>query len=179
MSMLVSTQSSIALALVNAPLASPLSELLALAVKSLDEDMATARGCIAQAAELLNAPIAAAVEPATSISQGGLAAWQKQRLTRYVDQHIDRTIAIEDMAAVARLSRSYFSRAFHISFGCSPHAYLIECRINSAKRRMLDGNASLGGHLAGLRLRRPDARLPYFQASCRRDAERVAPDPAG
>ncbi len=143
MSMLISTQSSVQLSRVNALLASQLADLLALAVKSLGQDIATARGCIAKAAELLSFSIDPAVEPTNSISQGGLAAWQKQRLAQYVNQHIDGSIAIEDLAALVRLSSSYFSKAFRISFGCSPHAYVIERRIDRAKHLMLEGNASL------------------------------------
>ena len=56
MSMLISTQSSIQSSRVNALLASQLADLLALAAKSLGQDISTARGCIAQAAELLSFP---------------------------------------------------------------------------------------------------------------------------
>lgn len=143
MSTFVAAQSSVSLAAVDSPLASQLSKLLELAVTCFDQDMAKARDYIARAAELLSAPINASAGPATQIRRGGLATWQKQRLTDYIDQRLDKAIAIEDMAAVVRLSCSHFSRAFRNSFGTSPHDYIIQRRVNQAERLMLEGDAAL------------------------------------
>jgi AraC-like DNA-binding protein len=48
------------------------------------------------------------------------------------------------MSSVARLSPSYFSRAFSISFGCPPHAYVMKRRVERVKALMLSTEKPLG-----------------------------------
>ena len=44
---------------------------------------------------------------------------------------------------MVRLSSSYFSRAFKVSFGCSPHSYILRRRIERAKFLMQGGDEPL------------------------------------
>ena len=71
------------------------------------------------------------------IVRGGLAAWQKRRLTGYIDANLGEWIGIEDLAEVLNLSRSYFCRAFRRSFGTSAHEYLTRRRVEVAQSLML------------------------------------------
>jgi AraC-like DNA-binding protein len=46
------------------------------------------------------------------------------RAKDFVDARCPEAISVEDLAAVAGLSRAHFSRMFAKTFGESPHAYL-------------------------------------------------------
>ncbi len=72
-----------------------------------------------------------------------MAPWQVARVKRYVEDNMSRTVAINELAELARLSTSYFSAAFKTSFGLSPHSYVIAQRVERAKQLMLSTDAPL------------------------------------
>jgi AraC family transcriptional regulator len=65
--------------------------------------------------------------------RGGLAAWQKTRVTDYVEEHLAENMLLSQLAEVARLSPFHFSRAFKQSFGSPPLRYVTSRRIERAK----------------------------------------------
>ena len=67
----------------------------------------------------------------------GLAPWQASRAAAHVERELEATIRVIDMARAARLSASYFSRAFKATFGLSPQKYVVERRLSRARRIML------------------------------------------
>ena len=69
---------------------------------------------------------------------GGLAPWQLRRVREHIAAHLAEPLPIEQLAAVARLSASHFARAFRVSVGVSPHAFIMSERIERAKRLMLE-----------------------------------------
>jgi AraC family transcriptional regulator len=69
--------------------------------------------------------------------KGGLAPWQVRRLESYIDENLHSALTINELAAIARLSRSHFSRAFRDSFGNPPHQYIIRRRLRRAKGMLL------------------------------------------
>jgi len=79
-------------------------------------------------------------EPTT---RGGLAPWQVERLKRHIDKAGSDRINIDDLARMTRLSSSYFSAAFRVSFGTSPHDYVCRRRIVKAEYLMLTTNTPL------------------------------------
>jgi AraC-like DNA-binding protein len=76
-------------------------------------------------------------------SAGGLAPWQVNRLKAYIAEQISAPISLEELAQLVKLSTSYFSTAFKVSFGISPHSYIIAQRVEFAKHRMSSSDASL------------------------------------
>jgi AraC-like DNA-binding protein len=54
------------------------------------------------------------------------------RARDFVDARYAEEISVEDLAAVAGLSRAHFSRMFTKTFGESPHAYLQSRRLERA-----------------------------------------------
>lgn len=74
---------------------------------------------------------------APQVVRGGLAAWQKRRLTAYIDAHLTGSIHIEVLAGLLNLSESHFSRTFRCAFGTSAHEYLTRRRIEVAQSLML------------------------------------------
>ena len=76
-------------------------------------------------------------EAAPVCTRGGLAPWQRRKIDRYIREHLERPIQIEELAEQMPLSVSHFCRAFKESFGDTPHAYLIRLRLESAQAMML------------------------------------------
>jgi AraC family transcriptional regulator len=73
-----------------------------------------------------------AVAPKQNI-RGGLAGWQKRKLTEYIEEHLAEDISLPALAEIADLSPFHFARAFKQSFGLPPHRYLVSRRIEKAK----------------------------------------------
>lgn len=121
--------------------------LLMQARHALATDPADAERCIAVAVRLLPQIDAPASEPkafaAPAMQRGGLAPWQVLRIKALVEARLAGRISSAEMAAAARLSPSHFSRAFRISFGDAPKAYVNRRRIARSKTMMLDGGDSL------------------------------------
>jgi AraC-like DNA-binding protein len=65
-------------------------------------------------------------------AQGGLAPGALRRVREQIDRSLARKIDVRDLAAVASLSTSHFSRAFRASLGFPPHRYIMERRIDVA-----------------------------------------------
>ncbi len=69
--------------------------------------------------------------------RGGLAPWQKRKVDRYIQQRLERTLRVKELAEQVSLSVSHFCRAFKESFGASPHLHLTRLRVERAQRFML------------------------------------------
>jgi AraC family transcriptional regulator len=73
------------------------------------------------------------------VSPGSLAAWQVNRTLLHIETSLEATLTASELAAVAHLSVSHFSRAFKVSVGQPPHSYVMARRIEKAKRLILLG----------------------------------------
>jgi AraC family transcriptional regulator len=85
----------------------------------------------------------ASIDNQAEVTSCGLAPWQRARITSYVDANLAKRLSTAELAALVRLSTSHFCRAFKASLGCSPHEYVIQCRIVRAKMLMLETGISL------------------------------------
>ncbi|UPT95346.1 AraC family transcriptional regulator [Bradyrhizobium barranii subsp. apii] len=79
----------------------------------------------------------------TEVPSCGLAPWQRMRILRHVDANLADRLSTVQLAALVRLSPSHFCRAFRVDLKCSPHEYVIQCRIMRAKTLMLETGISL------------------------------------
>lgn len=61
-----------------------------------------------------------------------LPRWKIRRIVDYVDAHLAEGLRIADLAALVGLSPGYFHRAFKVTMGCTPLAYVQRCRIERA-----------------------------------------------
>jgi AraC family transcriptional regulator len=108
---------------------------------ALDSDLGAATRAAGRLATLL-ANIAPQVAR-TAPSRGGLAPWQKRKVEAYIAQRLEGSILVQDLAAIVSLSANHFSRAFKMSFGESPHAYITRSRVGRARALMLNTSDSL------------------------------------
>ena len=115
-------------------------QLLRRACLALDMDPGVAKREIRKALEVLLDSV-----PRTpfDLPVHGLAPWQARRVVDHVLAHLDAPIRIEELAAVARLSTSHFSRAFKLSFRVSPHAYIVGLRLSHARALLSDSDEQL------------------------------------
>jgi AraC family transcriptional regulator len=121
------------------------AELLLEASATFETDRRRAKLCIEQAAELLQAEQNRR-EPRQGefpLVRGGLATWQARRVAEHVESNIGSKIHVTDLAALARLSIGHFFRAFRLTFGASPQAYLMQQRILRAQVIMAGSNKPL------------------------------------
>lgn len=80
------------------------------------------------------------------IAQTGITALPKQKLRQvidYIHQHLDQDLALSELAAIVQMSPSYFSSLFKQSTGLAPHQYVLQCRIERAKKLLLQGKLTI------------------------------------
>ncbi len=63
----------------------------------------------------------------------GLAKWQRARATEFLQENLDGTVRLADLARECQLSVGHFARSFKASFGLTCHQWLTERRIERAK----------------------------------------------
>ncbi|WP_328277933.1 AraC family transcriptional regulator [Sphingobium sp.] len=64
---------------------------------------------------------------------GQLTKAQVDRVSEYVDAHLHEPITLDELAGVAGLSRSHFSRAFKATTGQGPYRFVTNRRIDRAR----------------------------------------------
>lgn len=71
--------------------------------------------------------------------RGGLGRAALRRVTAYLREHLDQTVRLADLAALAGLSEFHFQRMFRASQGLSPHGYLEVLRTARAETLIAAG----------------------------------------
>jgi len=107
------------------------ARLLAEALAMLDEDRPGARRNIEHAYTVVQR------EPAAPSAKGSLADWQVRRVERFIRSQISSALRIREVAAIVKLSPSYFSRAFKASKGVPYSDFVVTERIALAKHLLL------------------------------------------
>jgi AraC family transcriptional regulator len=73
----------------------------------------------------------------TFIHSGGLAKWQWSKVQNFIEVNLAETIHVQTLASLVHLSGGYFSRAFKVSTGDTPHNYITSQRLRRAQVLML------------------------------------------
>jgi transcriptional regulator of acetoin/glycerol metabolism/AraC-like DNA-binding protein len=76
-------------------------------------------------------------------THGGLTVGALRRVREYVQLHLDESIGLSTLAAVAGLSMHHFAREFKQSAGVTPHHYLIQRRIERAQQMLVQTELAL------------------------------------
>ncbi len=69
-------------------------------------------------------------------TSGGLSPERLQRVRDYVEAHLDEDLSLTMLADIACLSPYHFSRSFKEAAGVGPQRYVIQRRVERAKRLM-------------------------------------------
>jgi AraC family transcriptional regulator len=98
-------------------------------------------------------------------SRETLPSFRIKRIVDFIEAHLDRPLALEDLVAVAGGSPFHFSRAFKNSVGESPCKYLLRRRMERAQRLLMNTDwplfkvAQNCGFLGSVNFSRSFARL--------------------
>jgi AraC family transcriptional regulator len=130
----------------NAPqfdcLANSLVQLLETAKQDLERDREAAKALLTKASAILQSEIDRRSH-VNGTGTGGLAGWQIARVRAFIDKNLHGNIHTKDLGAVARRSAAHFTRTFKQTFGESPHAYVMERRLEKACHLMMTSSESL------------------------------------
>lgn len=87
-----------------------------------------------------------AIQPVAGkrIERGGLAPWQVRCLKDYIEQRLTGRLTGAELAGRVCLSEHHFCRAFRVSIGQAPHAYVVRRRVERACHMMLSSNSTIG-----------------------------------
>jgi AraC family transcriptional regulator len=69
--------------------------------------------------------------------RGGLAPWQKRRVTEILRERLDGDVTLATLASECALSESHFARSFKRAFGVPVHRYLVSQRVERAKSLLM------------------------------------------
>ncbi|SFN71716.1 helix-turn-helix domain-containing protein [Sphingomonas sp. OK281] len=118
------------------------ASLLANAVSTLDHNPHVARHYLERLAAMFVEDDLPPIET-TAPAKGGLAAWQLRGVVQHIERALGSTIGVDALAEVARLSTGHFCRAFKVTTGETPHAFLIRQRVHRAQTLMLRTDETL------------------------------------
>nr|WP_037135505.1 AraC family transcriptional regulator [Rhizobium leucaenae] len=79
----------------------------------------------------------------SKIDHGGLSPRVRRRICDFIEASLELPLTLDRLALEARLSKFHFAKMFRVSFGVSPHRYLMERRGERAKQLLRDDNLTL------------------------------------
>lgn len=65
---------------------------------------------------------------------GALSRCQLKQIEDYIEENLSDSLSLDDLAGACNLSPSYFARRFKSATGIPPHQYLMQKRVERAKR---------------------------------------------
>ena len=74
---------------------------------------------------------------------GKLSPWQLRRVLDFIAAHLNDDPCIADLAQECGLSSGYFSRAFRLTTGVTPHQWLTKRRVEQARQLLLGNGLGL------------------------------------
>lgn len=73
----------------------------------------------------------------------GLPWYKLQQVIRYVDEHLPEHLSLETIAQHIGISQFYLCQSFKRSMGVSPYQYLLQQRIERAKKLLLQKSPNI------------------------------------
>jgi AraC-like DNA-binding protein len=117
--------------------------LLDSAIGQLHERESAAQFAVLRAASLLKRKIAGKTTATSAAERGRLPAWQARKICEHIDRNIANRLLVADLCVVVQLSVAHFARAFTLTFGEPPHAFVVRRRLELASRYMVQTQMSL------------------------------------
>ena len=90
-------------------------------------------------------PVAITIRPDSSyleeaFTKRWLAGWQRKRACEVLDAHLNGGMPLQQVAAECGISTGHFSRAFRLSMGITPHAWLMRrCKLRAGASPWFQG----------------------------------------
>ncbi|HNB54854.1 MAG TPA: AraC family transcriptional regulator, partial [Anaerolineales bacterium] len=84
-----------------------------------------------------------AFQPSMALLPRGLPPTLFQQVKDHIQEHLNHDLTLQELAAIAGLSASYFSRQFKDTIGLSPHQYVIRMRVQRAEYLLQDGKLTI------------------------------------
>lgn len=72
-----------------------------------------------------------------------LLPWQRRKIMQFIEEHLTETIKVDQLAALTKLSKTYFSRVFKAAYGESPYNYILRRRMELAKELIVETDDAL------------------------------------
>jgi AraC family transcriptional regulator len=72
-----------------------------------------------------------------------LPLWRLRAVREYIDAHLDKDLSLAELARVAGFSVSHFKPLFRRAVGVPVHRYVVEQRVERARRLILQGQRSM------------------------------------
>lgn len=123
-----------------------LAGLLAVIAAEAHARDASARLMVERALEMVALQLGrqhVAAPSAMGSARGGLAPGPLRRVTDFMQARLAEPVTLDELAALAGLSRFHFCTAFHRSMGVPPHAWLRALRMREARQLLLHSRLSV------------------------------------
>lgn len=117
--------------------------LLDSAIADLHECAPAAHCAVLQAASLLKKQIDPDARAKVPDGKGRLLRWQARKVREYIDKNMMNRLLVADLCVLVQRSEAHFARAFRLTFGESPHAFVVRRRLELAARYMLQTETDL------------------------------------
>jgi AraC family transcriptional regulator len=82
-------------------------------------------------------------DPSSPESDAGLSQPTLAQALAYIEQHLDQSLSLEEIAADLNLSVYHFGRLFKQSTGQSPYQYVLQQRVERAKQLLMQPDLSI------------------------------------
>jgi AraC family transcriptional regulator len=76
--------------------------------------------------------------PRPEAKAGTLTRIQLNRAIEFMEENLDKRLGLIDVARAVGLSATHFARCFKQSTGSAPHQYLMRCRVERARRLLVE-----------------------------------------
>jgi AraC family transcriptional regulator len=78
-----------------------------------------------------------------AIENEGLPPRILRQVRDYIEAHLERSLGLEELAAIAHISPHYFVKCFKQATGLTPHQYVIQARVQQAQRLLSLGDMAI------------------------------------
>jgi AraC family transcriptional regulator len=78
-----------------------------------------------------------------TVGRGGLGPSRERKVRKYIQDNLDQTLSLDDLAKVAQITPNYFISLFQQSTGMTPHKYVLHQRVEYAKELLTHSKLSL------------------------------------
>ncbi|MEN9519645.1 MAG: hypothetical protein RLZZ381_2233 [Cyanobacteriota bacterium] len=77
------------------------------------------------------------------VENGRLSKSKLRQVLDYIQANLERDLSLAELAAVVKLSSHHFGKLFKQSIGVSPYQYVLKCRVEKAKKLLVNEQLSI------------------------------------